>query len=61
VELVEAGEGGLEWSVWEEIGGRVYALSEYSPERGWVAEEVGLEHERWEDNSRNPEMGELSA
>jgi len=27
VGLVEAGEGGLEWSVWEEIGGRVCALS----------------------------------
>jgi len=32
-----------------------------NPERGWVAEEVGLEHGRWGDNSRNPEVGELSA
>jgi len=32
-----------------------------NPERGWVAEEVGLEHGRWKDNSQNPEVGKLSA
>jgi len=30
-------------------------------ERGWVAVEVGLEHGRWGDNSRNPKVGKLSA
>jgi len=43
---------GLEWSVWEEIGRRVFALEWLILNEGGWLRKWALEHERWGDTSR---------